>query len=147
MPETASGKTPEMAVLYERMTRVLDDYSELRGMVLSQNLAIQQVAIIHKDVATLNEKTERIFKGLSAQADITGSHSQTIQTHATIWKIVGAVMIACSGILGFGYSTLKSLEASDAAIDRRMLSVEYKMESFNASEKLKNSWNSDGRKR
>lgn len=133
--------SPELAVLYERIGRVLDDYQELRGMVIAQNAAIQQFAVIQKDIAILDAKTERIFKALSAQNDVTTQHGQKLQSHATIWKLVGATLLACSGLVGWSYSTIQRLQDTDNAADRRILQLEYKIESLGSPNgQLQRNW-------
>lgn len=137
MADNNEATSPELAVLYERISRVLDDYQELRGMVISQNTAIQQFAVIHKDISILDAKTDRMFKALSAQSDLATQHGAKLQTHSAIWKIVGAVLLACSGLVGWSYTTIEGLRQADTAIDRRVLQLEMK---FDAAEQLRKGW-------
>uniref|UniRef100_A0AAU6W0H9 K(+)-stimulated pyrophosphate-energized sodium pump n=1 Tax=Pseudomonas phage Pavpe01 TaxID=3138545 RepID=A0AAU6W0H9_9VIRU len=141
MADNDKVTSPELAVLYERIGRVLDDYQELRGMVISQNAAIQQFAVIQKDISILDAKTDRLFKAISAQGDLTSEHGAKLQTHSAIWKIVGTVALACTGLVGWSYSTIENLRAADNAADRRIMALEYKLD---VSEQLKKGW-SNGR--
>lgn len=131
MPPENETTSPELAVLYERISRVLDDYQELRGMVIAQNQHIQQFVIVQKDITILDAKTDRLFKAISAQSDILTAHSSKLQTHATIWRICGAVLMACSGLIGWGYSTVQALQTNDNQIDRRIMSLEYQIRNPN----------------
>jgi len=144
MAENDNVTSPELAVLYERIGRVLDDYQELRGMVIAQNTAIQQFAVIQKDIAVLDAKTERLFKAITAQSDVTSVHGQKLQSHSTIWKITGAVLLACTGLVGFSYSTIQNLQAADNAADRRILALEYQLKAINANDELlRKGWGND----
>lgn len=144
MAENDNVSSPELAVLYERIGRVLDDYQELRGMVIAQNTAIQQFAVIQKDIAVLDAKTERLFKAITAQADVTSQHGTKLQSHATIWKLCGAVLMACTGLVGFSYTTIQNLQAADNAAERRIMALEYQLKALDAKDELlRKGWGND----
>lgn len=115
----------ELAVLSERVAKMLDDFDRVREIASDQHKATNQLTELRADIKTLNTNTERLFNALSEQATVLADHSQRLQSHSTIWKICGTMLVICSSLVGWGYSTIQSLKDADVAAERRIINIEY----------------------
>jgi hypothetical protein len=131
MSETETATSPALAVLYERIDRVLDDYQELRSMVAAQAETLSQIKSIQKDIGILNSNTNKLYEELKSTMNLTSEHSVLLRSHSTIWKICGAFLLACTGIIGFSITTIQNLQSIDNAADRRILQLEYQIKTLN----------------
>lgn len=120
----------KFVILSERIERLLDDYKDLKATVANQSDMIRQVLIIQKDISIFYDKIEKIDKNLKDNDDQLDDHESKLTSHSTIWKLVGGAIISCVGLIGWFYSTIRSLDIADRKNEDRIAKMEYKQETF-----------------
>lgn len=117
----------QVAVLAERVDRVLVNYDELRGLILAQNAQLSQVPLIAQQLAESNAKIDRIFATLKNHGDRLATLEKSMDRHQFIIRLTAAILMASVGLIGWGWRQGVQLYSTDAALDRRLLFIEYKL--------------------
>lgn len=106
--------SPEtVAVLVDRVDTLVNDSKAMRSQLEDIRVSFAKLESMPREIADLKAKNE--------------SQARTIEQHKLIFKLMGAVLLACVGLIGWGWREGKSLYATDVAADRRLLLLEYKL--------------------
>lgn len=124
MPNTSDV---DIKVVIERVSNLADNYEQLRDLIMRQNDAMKEMTEVRAEVRAMNRHTEQLCSTLKSHTDAIADHSQRLQAHSTIWKLFGAVVLACTGLVGWGYSTLQTLKEADYSAEKRILALEYEL--------------------
>lgn len=103
----------QVAVLVDRVETLLTDSKEMRTSLENIRISLAKIEQVPSEVAALRLQVE-------AQAKV-------IDQHKFIVKLMGTVLLTCVGLIGWGWREGKSLYASDAIADRRLMLIEYKL--------------------
>lgn len=123
-----------IATLIERLDNVIAQQSKLEGMLLNQAQQLGAIPVMQAQMIEFNEKFNRAFTAIRQTGEHVAGIDRTVGIHGWTWKITGAVLIMCCGLIGWGWNQLESSKARDSAMDRRTLLIEYKLGIAPASE-------------
>lgn len=91
-------------VLTERVSNAIDDLKEMKGQLTSVNQSILMMVSLQERVNTLDSKTNRLFDVSDAtKIEVERLNSQ-MHVHSRMWKIVGAGLLACIGVMSWAAS-------------------------------------------
>jgi hypothetical protein len=124
---TGQISAAEFAVLSERVERVIENHSELRGLILSQNAQLSQVPVILERLSDQGAQIGRIFSTLKTNTDRITALEKVQDRHQFIVRLIGATLIASLSVIGWGWHQGMTLFNNDSALDRRILFIEYKL--------------------
>ncbi|URA06933.1 putative holin [Xanthomonas phage Pfeifenkraut] len=103
----------QVAVLVDRVNTLVTDSKEMRQSLENIRISLAKIEQVPAELAALRIQVE-------AQAKV-------IDQHKFIVKLMGTVLLTCVGLIGWGWREGKALYATDAAADRRLLMIEYKL--------------------
>lgn len=103
----------QVAVLVDRVETLVTDSKEMRSQLENIRISLAKIEQVPADVAALKVQVE--------------SQAKVIEQHKFIVKLMGTVLACCVGLIGWGWREGKSLYSTDAAADRRLLLIEYKL--------------------
>lgn len=89
-------------VLTERVNNALDDLKEMKGHISSMNQALVLVATMQEKINHVDAKAMRLFDiHDSTQVQLSKVQAE-VKHQSLMWKMLGALVIACSGVVGWG---------------------------------------------
>lgn len=103
----------QVAVLVDRVETLVTDSKEMRSQLENIRISLAKIETVPAEVAALRAQVE--------------TQGKIIDRHNFIIKLCGTVLIACVGLIGWGWREGKSLYAADAAADRRLMQIEFKL--------------------
>lgn len=116
-----------LAVLADRLERMLKDHAEVKAAIQSIHTSMGQVAVIQRDIVALDGKINSFVKALDAVESVQNAHAQTLSNHATIWKIATAICLSCLGLVGWAYSKVEGLQDRANSNAQRIGLLEYQL--------------------
>lgn len=119
--------TTQVAVLAERVDRMLADYQELRGLIMSQSAVLGNVSVMQTTIAEHDRKLDRAFNAIRDNSGKIAELEKQSNINSWTWRLTGAVLVCCVGLIGWGWREGKTLYVTDATLDRRTLLIEYKL--------------------
>ena len=114
-----------LAVLADRLERMLKDHAEVKTAIQSIHSAMGQVAVIQRDIVALDGKFNTVVSALDAVSKVQASHAQQLSSHSTIWKIATAICLSCLGLVGWAYSKVENLQDKANSNAQRISLLEY----------------------
>ena len=99
-------------VLTERVSNAIDDLKEMKGQLTSVSQSIVMMASLQERVNTLDSKTNRLFDVSDATKSQVEQLNSQMHVHSRMWKLVGAGVLACIGVIGWAasqYGTFRDL--------------------------------------
>lgn len=103
----------QVAVLIDRVERLMPEMQRIGIKLDELCVSFAKFDNIPGEVVKLRQKVDE--------------QSQTLGKHSLIIKLCGTVLCMCVGLIGWGWSEGKALYSADAAADRRLLMIEYKL--------------------
>lgn len=103
----------QVAVLVDRVNTLVTDSKEMRNQLENIRISLAKIEQVPAEVAALRLQVE--------------AQSKVIDQHKFIVKLMGTVLLTCVGLIGWGWREGKSLYASHAIADRRLMLIEYKL--------------------
>ncbi|MEE2979347.1 MAG: DUF1515 family protein [Pseudomonadota bacterium] len=108
-------------VLTERVSNAIDDLKEMKGQLTSVSQSIVMVVSLQERVNTLDSKTNRLFDVSDATKTAVENLNSQMHVHSRMWKLVGAGVLACIGVIGWAasqYGTFRDLAGRVAVLER-----------------------------
>lgn len=103
----------QIAVLADRLERMTDELKGVRVSVDDMRFQFAEFKATPAEVAALKL--------------VVAEQAKLIDRHSLIIKLCGTILVCCVGLIGWGWREGKALYTSDAAADRRLLMIEYKL--------------------
>jgi hypothetical protein len=117
----------QVAVLADRVERMLADYGELRGMIIAQAATLVNLPVIQAQLTEHERKFERVFGAVNKHESRISLVEKATTVQAFTWRLTGAVLLCCVGLVGWGWKELERGKAADVALERRTMLIEYKL--------------------
>lgn len=128
----------DMALLVERMNRMLSQTEGLGESIRSIHKRLDAIPLIERDIEILEEQTVRLFQAQSLIKDVMNTQGNVVSTHSLIWKLCGAIASLCTAsLIAFGYNTIQSVHTQEAILDRRMSIIEFQLRGMPYAAKIK----------
>lgn len=121
-----------IAGLTERVSGLTSTINRLEGIITAQSASIANFQVLQRDLQILEEQNKTTLAAIEAQALLTSAHSKVIERHSTVSRICAVAVMACLGLVGWGYNQIKKFEDADNELDRRVLIMEYEAKGLNA---------------
>ena len=116
-----------LAILADRLDRMLKDHAEIKAAIQSINNSMGQVGLIQRDVVALDNKINSFVSALEAVQKVQSGHGQTLSNHSTIWKIATAICLSCLGVVTWAYSKVENVQEKANGNAQRLSLLEYQV--------------------